>query len=261
MFGHVTANVQTLSKQGLREYKQYYCGLCRALSKRYGALARFMLSFDTTFLFIVLSAAADGTECTLARCPYHLGQKRRCVKGDVADYAADVTVILAYLNIKDDVEDEKTLRSRLLERLFRGAYNKARAARPELCEKVLAELKKLSDAEKRDEHNADIPAACFGRLLGEVFAYSQNAYEFGYALGRFIYLCDAVCDFKSDLKHGRYNPLTGGRMSGFEGILAGELNACCKEYEKLGAKRSQDIIENVLYDGIWLKCRSKGIIK
>lgn len=89
MFGYVSADIRSLSKEGRREYKSYYCGLCRALSARYGAPARWLLNFETVFLFIILSAAEEkNAECTAARCPYLFGKKRRCVSGEIADYAA-----------------------------------------------------------------------------------------------------------------------------------------------------------------------------
>ena len=62
----------------------------------------------------------------------------------------------------------------------------------------------LSEAE-RGQTNPDIPAAAFGRLLGTLLSYRNDKYEkvlydFGFALGKYIYLQDACVDFKKDLK-------------------------------------------------------------
>ena len=130
MFGYVTADIRALSKEGRREYKSYYCGLCRALAARYGARARWLLSFDTVFAFILLSALEENPprfkEC---RCPYYLGKKRGCCVGDIADYAADITVILAYLNIKDDIADSGSLKARTVEKIYRRSFETARERR------------------------------------------------------------------------------------------------------------------------------------
>ena len=137
MFGYVIANVRTLSEDSMREYKKYYCGLCRTLAKRYGFTARFLLSYDTVFLLTVLCALGENKPtCALARCPYHFGKKRVCMTGELADYAADATVLLAYLNFEDDIADDVSLKSRIPAKLYRNAFEKAKAARPELYVKI-----------------------------------------------------------------------------------------------------------------------------
>lgn len=254
MFGYVTADIQALSKDGRLEYKKYYCGLCRALSARYGPRARWLLSFDTAFLFLILSAMQPREDtCRLVRCPYHFGKKRCCTAGEIADYAADVTVILAYLNFEDDIADSGSFKARLLRRVYAKPYARAKAARPELCSEISKELAGLYAAERRGETNPDVPANIFGGLLGHVFSYDERARKFGYSLGRAVYLTDAACDFKSDIKHGRYNPLTGFRMSDFDGILDAAYGECAAEYEKLTLYRAKDTADNVIYSGMRLK--------
>lgn len=257
MFGYVTADSTSLSKTAKSDYKAAYCGVCRALADRYGAFARFILSFDTTFLSIVLSALSDKADCTETRCPYHLGSKRRCLSGDIADYAADVTVLLAYHNLQDDVNDSASLRAKIFSRMLSKQYKKAEKHQPELSEKIKASLSKLSDAEKKCASDPDLPADIFGTLLGDVFAYEESAREFGFHLGRFIYLCDAACDFKSDIKHGRYNPFFTYRTADFEVILISVINDCLDSYEALPVKYYTELIENVLTRGIWLKYNLK----
>ena len=254
MFGYVTADIRALSKEGRREYKSYYCGLCRALAARYGARARWLLSFDTVVAVILLSALEENPprfkEC---RCPYYLGKKCGCCVGDIADYAADITVILAYLNIKDDIADSGSLKARTVEKIYRRSFETARERRPHLCEDIKRFLSELSDAERHGETNFDIPADIFGGLLGRIFAYNTKAEAFGYCLGRVIYITDAACDFRSDIKHGRYNPLIRCRMSEIDRLLDMECARCASEYEKLRLCRLTEITDNVIYSGIRLK--------
>lgn len=257
MFGYVTADHTSLSKTAKADYKAAYCGVCRALAKRYGAFARFMLSFDTTFLSIVLWSLSDNIACTAARCPYHPFSKRRCISGDIADYAADVTVLLTCLNLEDDINDNGSVRAKLLLRVLAKPFEKAKEYRPELTFKIKTQLAKLSNAEKACASNPDTPADIFGTLLGEVFAYDPRAQKFGFHLGRFIYLCDAACDFKSDIKHGRYNPFFTYRTSEFEGILISVITDCLDSYDTLPVKYNNELIENVLTRGIWLKFNLK----
>lgn len=250
MFGYITANSVTLSKSAKAQYRKAYCGLCHALSDRYSQKARLLLSFDTAFLLAV-SDSIDIQDSVYRRCPVKC-KKALCAKGAVADLAADATVLLSYLNFKDDCEDTKKLLPRILLKIYKKEYEKAKALRKDLASDVESRLLELSEAEKQGVTDPDIPADIFGRLLGSVFKEADNSlYRFGYTLGRFIYLCDAVCDFKSDIKHRRYNPLVMMRRSEFEGMLISQMNECLDEYEKLGIQN--ELIDNVLTDGVWLK--------
>ena len=140
-------------------------------------------------------------------------------------------------------------------RLFEKQYQKAKKAQPLLESKLKKRLAELSEVEKQNETNPDIPANVFARLLGEVFEKDEELYQTGYLLGRFIYLADACCDFKKDLKKGRYNPLVKFRKSDFSGMLARELFAVIDELSKREINAYRDIIDNVLYHGVWIKIR------
>lgn len=254
MFGYVNVDLRSLPHDALKEYRSYYCGLCRALSKNYGAAARWLLSFDTVFLFIILSAMErQQPQCTQQRCPYHFGAQKTCFCGDIAEYCADVTVILAYLNFEDDIADSKSHAAAVMRRIYRRAYDKSRAKHPQLSLQILHALKQLDREEKTSQTNPDIPANIFGQILKAVFAYNKDAEEFGYMLGKAIYLTDAACDFKSDLKHKRYNPFVCFRMSELDSILNQVYSCCALEYEKLELYRSKEIADNVIYSGIQLK--------
>ena len=251
MFGYITADYSRLSKTARAEYKSAYCGLCRNLAKRYSAKARFLLSFDTTFLLTVLCAVSGEKSCKSCACPYHFGRKRDCLTGDDCDYAADVTVLLACLNFEDDIKDSHSLYARFLKKLFARDFEKAKKRRPKLYDSLIRELITLERFEKRSEQNADLVADCFGKALGSVFAKNPKLYDFGYYLGKFIYICDALCDFKSDLRHKRYNPLICTRRAEAENMLTFLVDKCIDEIEDNNI--SNEIINNVLSYGIWLK--------
>ena len=62
MFGYVRPSVQDLPEGELNRFRTMYCGLCHTLSRRYGQAARFILNYDFTYLAILLSDGAAGTE-------------------------------------------------------------------------------------------------------------------------------------------------------------------------------------------------------
>ena len=62
MFGFVVANQQALSPEELQRYRAVYCGLCRALGSRHGATARLTLTYDMTFLILLLNSLYEPEE-------------------------------------------------------------------------------------------------------------------------------------------------------------------------------------------------------
>lgn len=56
MFGYVVVNKPELKIKEFNIYKGYYCGLCRSLKKRYGLMGQLTLTYDMTFLSMLLTA-------------------------------------------------------------------------------------------------------------------------------------------------------------------------------------------------------------
>ena len=88
--------------------------------------------------------------------------------------------------------------------------------------------------------------------------------RFGYLLGRFIYICDALDDLPDDHESESYNPLLA-KFPPTEGINADylkQVHAFCDDsinftlgemadiYVKLDLKRYRDILDNIVYLGL-----------
>ena len=58
MFGYISADPARLREEDFRRYRGCYCGLCRALKAQCGGACRLALSYDMTFLILLLTAAA-----------------------------------------------------------------------------------------------------------------------------------------------------------------------------------------------------------
>ena len=56
MFGYVIANKDIMTEEQEARYRACYCGLCRALQRRHGSLARLTLTYDMTFLILLLNS-------------------------------------------------------------------------------------------------------------------------------------------------------------------------------------------------------------
>ena len=62
MFGYITPDRSQMTEEQLVRYGGCYCGLCRILQKRHGFLGRMTLTYDMTFLVLVLSSLYEPAE-------------------------------------------------------------------------------------------------------------------------------------------------------------------------------------------------------
>lgn len=260
LFGYVVANIEQLDEAQRARYQQVYCGLCRALGERHGARCRLTLTYDMTFLILLLSAlqAEDDMRVEPFRCPMHPVKKRESAMNAWTDYAADVNVVLAYYQKMDDWTDDRSAWA-LAQAKAIGSQVEAVCKRlPRQCEAIAKGLEVLSSLEKSGEPNPDFPAAAFGSILGAVFTPegaepSQDLYAFGDKLGRFVYLMDAVVDLKKDIRHEQYNPMVFVDSSRHESILQVLMADCVEPFSRLNLYRDRDLMENILYSGVWAR--------
>ncbi len=258
MFGFVVANMDRLNEEQRNLYRAAYCGLCKALGSRHGFACRMTLTYDMTFLILLLSSLADEAP-TLEpmRCLMHPLKQQQSFTSKFTDYGADMNLILAHAQRLDDWQDERKLLSLSQVKVLARSAQKARAQHVRQVERIDKALADLSAMERAGETNPDLPAAAFGALLGEVFVPQADMPQadvlraFGSALGRFIYIMDAVIDLKSDLESERYNPLVTIPSSQHEDILNLLMAQCTELFEQLQVPRNKELLENILYSGVW----------
>lgn len=85
MFGYVNVYKDELKIKDFNVYRAYYCGLCKALGEKFGALSRLGLSYDFTFLAIFLDSLNDEkVNFSSEGCAKHIGKKHLAVKENSA---------------------------------------------------------------------------------------------------------------------------------------------------------------------------------
>ncbi len=259
MFGYIICNRNGLSEEEFYRYRQFYCGVCKSLKKRFGQMERFSLNFDMTFLALFLSSLYEPEEKAADFfCPAHPVHKRSSVENEFTEYAADMTIALAYHKCLDDWADEKRSGRKLYGAMLKKDYEKVKAAYPKQCRIIEESLKVLTGLEKEAPEEVDAILHCSGRMLSEVFVYkedfwSQSLREFGYSLGRFIYLMDAAMDYEKDKKKKNYNPLfyMNKQPAEAEELLTMLIGDATQVYEKLPVVQDAHLIGNILYGGVW----------
>lgn len=259
MFGYILANLEKLSPQDRYRYQAYYCGLCRALGKQHGTISKMTLNYDMTFLALFLTAVYDAPETmNLNKCLLHPIKKQEYVKSEILDYSSDMNILLSYYNLLDDWNDDKSVLSLGEAKLLEKECRKAAKKNPRQSRVIREKLEELSQIEKNNILIPDVPAKCFGELMGEIFvpftdSLGDKLRNFGYALGKYIYVLDACIDLKKDLKKQNYNPMVQCSQSEFDDILHMLMSEVVASYRELNIKKDRTIIENILFSGILMK--------
>lgn len=262
MFGFVVADAGALSEKEKERYRAVYCGLCLALRDRYGQLSRACLTYDLTFFVLLCNSLHEPVETKGAsHCAMHPAPAapRPWARSTWTDYAADLSVALAYHKVLDDVADDGDLKARAAERLLAGAYEQARTRIPEQCaeiERTMAVIRAIEQGGAADD--PDAAAHEFGRMLGRLFARDQGFWtaameELGCGLGRFIYLMDAAVDFDDDAASGSYNPFValGSDAEAVRATLALAAADAAAPYERLPLVQDAHLMDSILYSGVW----------
>lgn len=275
MFGYVSVNKAHLTEEEYGAFTSYYCGVCKATGDVASHTARLGLSYDITFLALVLGSITNDGEERDILCPVHPQKKRKCRFSDrCIDYSAGVGVMLSYLKLLDDWQDEKSVKALAGMAVFRHGYKKVLKELPLEYHIISRQLRELSRLEKEKCASPDDVAEAFGKILEALFtpyfmedeALRRKLQWLGLNLGRWIYLIDAVNDLETDIKRNNYNPFIemGYKTKeecaeNMELALTLNLEGVASAFELIDFKENKDLIGKIIYIG--LKEKQQLILK
>lgn len=263
MYGYIQTYRPDLRFREYDCYRSHYCGLCHVLQKRWGILKRMTLSYDLTFLLILLDALYEPTlQQKQTRCFCCIGKKTMIQYSCFTEYTADCNLLLFYLKCQDDWQDNQNVAKKLISSTLKKSYHKICTTYPQKTAYIQEQLQQLHQYELHHETDAILPAACFGRMLGEIFCYDKDIWEkelrdIGYHLGVFIYLTDAYDDLSKDRKQGQYNPFLQMQETDphfhkdCEQKMKHAIAMAASAMERLPLIRNADLLRNILYAGVW----------
>ena len=265
MFGFAVPDMGLLSDENKARVKRVYCGICRGIGTVGRPRERAALSYDLVLLALTLSDVYGVPfEEAFSRCERHPFKKQPLLTNAFSSYAAEMNILLAYYHFQDDVKDEGGVSPRLMSALFRRDATAVSARYPALTKQIVSCLDEISDAEKHDIPDPEVPANAFGMLLGAVFAEKpagvetdvplethKRLFAFGFTLGKAIYLLDAAADIKPDLRKKAYNPLIRSSPDHRMRLMELTLSQALDAYRALEPKTDAAIVENVLLSGVW----------
>ena len=283
MFGYIIANKPELKIKDYEIYHSYYCGLCHTLKRRYGRAGQLTLSYDMTFLYILLSGLYEPEETdSERRCVLHPAKKQLQRENPYAVYAADMNVLLSYYDLMDDWQDEHSHKSLAAARILGKRLPELEEAYPRQAAAVKRYVEELGRLESAvctpdavdtgagarsevlaaDPSSLDAAAGLTGTMLGEIFCMKEDEWaltlrRLGFYLGKYIYLMDAWEDRSSDREKGSYNVwlMQGREVDEQEArsVLNLMMSECAFSFEALPVLKNAEIIRNILYSGVWIK--------
>ena len=267
MLGYVRAYKPEMKFKDYELYKGVYCTLCKSLGKRYGLIPRFILSYDFTFFAMVRMAVRP--QCpgfTNSRCSFNPAKKCLDCNRDNEDiaYTADVSILMMYHKLCDNINDSKFFKRflcRLMMPYARHLYKKACKRVGDIHTVIEEQMARQQEIEKRDA-SLDEAADPSAVMLAELLCYNIDCNDnealrkFGYMVGRWVYITDAVFDCADDIKDGSFNPLkhkyiTENYDEYCEMMWNLTVGEAVNNYKRLKIFRFDDILSNVLYDGMY----------
>lgn len=279
MFGYITPLKPELKIKDYNKFRGYYCGVCISIKKNFGNIPRALLNYDMTFLALLLDGLCDNNiNAELKRCIAHpINKRAMIINNDSIDYAANMNVALSYFKILDDVNDDKSLKSKGLSMLL-SPYNKKFSSSIKEINTIISDnLTKLSTLENSKNFNS-IDEICdpFSIIVGKILElfpnklYNDNKekrqllYNLGYTLGKWIYLVDALDDLEEDMSKNKFNPINylyNNKNLSFidfkesikERMEFNILNCAynCKEIlDALEIKKNKEILDNIISLGM-----------
>ena len=259
MMGFVLPGLESLGEEERVRYHAVYCGVCRSIRARYGQRCRLTVSYDMTFLAMVLGSLYEPEErLSQKRCPVHPMQPQEVAQSEFTDYAADLSVALGYHKLMDDWLDAHSAKARAAAVAIALPYRKACRRRPAECAAIEQAMSDIHAIEQAGSADPDAAANRFGLLLGSLFAVKDDFWatdlrRFGARLGKFVYAMDAAVDLRQDQEEGNYNPFIATQRS-FASLredlelLAAEM---ADAFERLPLERDVHVLRSVLYQGVW----------
>ena len=212
MFGYVRYDLPNLYVKDFMLYKALYCGVCKGIGASCGHAARMGLSYDMAFLSALLhNMSGKDIRVEKQHCFEHMIVRRPIAAVDeLTEELGALNTVLVYYKLTDDIEDEKRGRGARL--WFRRGFLRAKKRYPELTEIVDRNMRTQAACERAKTASPDIAADATANMMRELSDHflgekrSEASAGLFYALGKWIYLIDALDDYDKDKKKGAYNP-------------------------------------------------------
>ena len=159
MFGYVVINKPELKFKEFDVYKSFYCGLCYSLRSRYGFVGQFTLSYDMTFLVMLLTSLYEPKVAhSEHKCIRHPLKAQPMSSSIYSDYVADMNILLSYYKAMDDWNDDRSVLKFAFAKLLNTKHPDDSFDYAAKADSISSLLTELGTREKENETNIDVMA-------------------------------------------------------------------------------------------------------
>lgn len=274
MFGYIQPDAPYLFNKDEALYKALYCGLCKGIGAGCGQRARTSLTYDMAFVSaLVHNIRREDVKIKKERCALHVIRRRPIAAVDETSVTVGcINTVLAYYKLCDDKADGD--RRGAFRHVYRRGLMRAAKRHPEIIEIISGQLRLQSELEKSGCAVIDMACEPTAEMMRRLSVYALGEYSTAdteglfYALGKWVYLADALDDYDKDVKKNRYNVLA----LAFEKSCKADAVAENREelnfiFDSLFAdmrarlaninfRFNHDLTDNIILRGIPLKTRS-----
>ena len=264
-----------------------YCGVCKGIAQVCGQTARMGLSYDVTFLSVIMhNLRGEDVKITKQHCFTHCIRTRQMAEVDeLTRRLGALNTALVYYKYTDDIMDGDRGRGKRL--WFKKGFKRVKKKYPEIERIVRENLAEQEKTEKTKTDSLDRAADATAKMLADFSDYAleekANAHtrNLFYAIGKWIYLIDALDDYDKDMKKGAYNPFVlAYGAENKKALIAGEkgkeveyvFNALFfdirESLSQLEFRYNRDLSDNILLRGlpmmtkrIMCGCNANGVCK
>lgn len=269
MFGYLRTDMPYLYIKDDTLYKAMYCGVCKGIAEVCGHTARMGLTYDLTFFSVILhNIRGEDVKIEKSHCVTHCIRTRQMAEVDeLTRKIGALNTVLAYYKYTDDIEDGDG--GRVKRAFFKKGFKRAAKRYPEIAELVKKRLDEQSVTEKSKTDSVDRAADATANMIADFCDYAledkatQYTRRLFYAVGKWIYLIDALDDYDKDKKKGSYNPfvlaynaesktdLLKGKSGEEVSFIFNSLFSDIKEeLPQISFRYNKDLSDNILLRGI-----------
>lgn len=219
MIGYLKPKFDKPSKDCKREYKSFYCGLCKTLKKRYSYTGILSLNYETTAFLILLKSLEETKQQTFhGSCsisPF--------VPVTYIDYyqdelkcAADLSMLILHYEISDNKKDIGGIKWDITEKIISKKIAQSKESLQDSFFNIENAISKYYQIENSQttkfedvlEGSGNLTKAIFLSLIKNHDVTTTNLLlELSSLLGKWIYLIDACDDLEKDKKSEAFNPI------------------------------------------------------
>ncbi len=207
-------------------YRRAYCRCCEHQRQNYGIVSVPLLTYESTFAYLMAMDAAPTNATTLdnQRCCLLRRQPTQpsVPDADLGRFAASLGILLRSIKLDDDIRDRQSIVARTVRRLIAKKSDLATGYFSSLDSDFSEKLQTIvNDHHKMEEASNSVALAQYSEptaraygyvlgLLGQLPGLSDYRTAFtciGEKIGAATVAFDAAVDWKRDKRRGEFNPI------------------------------------------------------